>query len=337
MPRVDNGPPRPLQRHPMGTKLMLRSLRTRPESVAILSFLVLFAVFGSQLGAIWIGNIPTMLRDISWLGIVAIGQALVIISGEFDLSVGSVFAFIGLIFALLLHMGVGPLPAFTLSMILAMFIGLLNGVLTWNLGLPSLLVTLGFLFVYRGFVYFVTDGFPAKIPDDLREDFVIRLLGGQVMGIHNSIIICAVLLIAFTFILTRTRFGGHVHAVGGDIDAAAACGVEPGTVKVITFIICAALAGLAGLIAACNLSSVSTNTAEGLEFEVVAAAVIGGCSLRGGVGSAWGAVVGVGTLMALKAGFILLGTNIYAYQILLGAVLVSLIAMRGMFPRVFAV
>jgi simple sugar transport system permease protein len=314
----------------------MSKLSARSESVAILSFVVLFAVFGAQLTSVWIANLPTMFRDIAWLGIVATGQAMVIISGEFDLSVGSVFAFVGLVFVMLLQLGLGPTPAFVLSMSLAAVIGLLNGILTWNLGLPSLLVTLGFLFVYRGFVQFFTGGFPVAIPENLRGDFLIQLLGSNVMGFHNSIPICVLIVAAFTFVLTRTRLGSHLHAVGGNLNSAIACGVLPGRTKIIAFVISAALAGFTGIIAACTLSSVSATTADGLEFEAIAAAVIGGCSLRGGVGSAWGAVIGVGTLMALKAGLILLGINIFIYQILLGAVLVSLIALKAFFPKIFS-
>ena len=315
---------------------MIRSLGARHESVAILSFTVVFVLFAAQLTSVWIGNLPSLLRDISWLGIVAIGQALVIISGEFDLSVGSVFAFVGLIFVLLLQMGTGATPAFILAMLVGMIIGFVTGFLTWRLRLPSLLVTLGFLFVYRGFMAFFTKGFSVIIPDEIRGDFMINLLGGKLFGFHNSIFICALILAAFTFILAKTRFGNHLYAVGGDVNAATSCGVPPGRTKIIAFMICAALAGFAGIIAASTLSSVSPSTAEGLEFEAIAAAVIGGCSLRGGAGTAWGAVIAVGTLMALKSGLILLGINIFTYSILLGVVLVSLVATKGILAKVFA-
>ena len=315
---------------------MIRSLGARHESVAILSFTVVFVLFAAQLTSVWIGNLPSLLRDISWLGIVAIGQALVIISGEFDLSVGSVFAFVGLIFVLLLQMGTGATPAFILAMLVGMIIGFVTGFLTWRLRLPSLLVTLGFLFIYRGFMAFFTKGFSVIIPDEIRGDFMINLLGGKLLGFHNSIFICALILAAFTFILAKTRFGNHLYAVGGDVNAATSCGVPPGRTKIIAFMICAALAGFAGIIAASTLSSVSPSTAEGLEFEAIAAAVIGGCSLRGGAGTAWGAVIAVGTLMALKSGLILLGINIFTYSILLGVVLVSLVATKGILAKVFA-
>ena len=315
---------------------MIRSLSARHESVAILSFTVVFVLFAAQLTSVWIGNLPSLLRDVSWLGIVAIGQALVIISGEFDLSVGSVFAFVGLIFVLLLQMGTGATPAFILAMLVGLIIGFVTGFLTWRLRLPSLLVTLGFLFIYRGFMAFFTKGFSVIIPDEIRGDFMINLLGGKLLGFHNSIFICALILAAFTFILAKTRFGNHLYAVGGDVDAATSCGVAPGRTKIIAFMICAALAGFAGIIAASTLSSVSPSTAEGLEFEAIAAAVIGGCALRGGAGTAWGAVIAVGTLMALKSGLILLGINIFTYQILLGVVLVSLVATKEILAKVFA-
>ena len=312
---------------------MIRSVAARSESVAILSFVALFILFASLLSSVWFGNVPTLMRDISWLGLVAIGQALVIISGEFDLSVGSVFGFVGLTFVLALQQGLGAPSAFALAMALSLLIGALNGVLTWNLRLPSLLVTLGFLFVYRGLIQFFTEGFPAPIPDEVRGDGLITFLGGSTWGLQNSILICAVVLVIASFVLTRTRFGAHLISVGGDLSAARACGVLAGRVKVITFMISSALAGLAGIIAASRLSSVGATTGDGLEFESIAAAVIGGCSLRGGLGSVWGALLGVATLMALRAGLVLMGINIFIYQLLLGSVLVGLIATKGMFPK----
>ena len=313
--------------------MIIRSVAGRAESVAILSFAALFIVFSLALSSVWFGNVPTLMRDISWLGLIAIGQALVVISGEFDLSVGSTFGFVGLIFVLLLQAGIGAPGAVVLALLAALGIGALNGLLTWNLSLPSLLVTLGFLFVYRGLIQFSTEGFPAPIPDEVRSDGLITFLGGSTSGLQNSVLICAVVLVVVSFVLTRTRFGAHIASVGGDLNSAKACGVQVGRIKVFTFMICSALAGLAGIIAACKLSSVSATTGDGLELESIAAVVIGGCSLRGGIGSAWGAVLGVASLMALKAGLILMGVNIFIYQLLLGSVLVGLIATRGLFPK----
>jgi len=254
--------------------MILKSLLSRHESIAIISVVILFTLFISLIGPIWFNNLPSLSRDISWLGIVAIGQAIVIISGEFDLSVGSVYAFVSMAFLMLLQASVDPFVAFLLTMGLAGFIGYLNGLLTWKFQLPSLLVTLGFLFVYRGGVEFVTDGWPLIIPDEIRDKAVVQFLGGKFLGLHNSIYFSILLLAIFTYVMAKTRYGNHVYAVGGDVEAANATGVQTGWVKIRAFIICSMLAGFAGICTAANLSSVGTTTATAMEFEAIAATVI---------------------------------------------------------------
>lgn len=304
----------------------------RPETVAAFSLALLMAWFAATTGEAWIANAPSLLRDVSWLGMVAIGTALVIICGEFDLSVGSVYAFVSMIFVVLLPQ-IGPGLALVAAMALAAAIGALNGWLTWAFKLPSLLVTLGFLFVWRGLVEYITGGVTISIPDALRGDPVLAFLGGKLLGIHASAWICALLVVIFSLVLTKTRFGNHVQAVGGDVNAALATGVPVGRVKVRTFVLSSMLAGFAGITTAASLSSVSTTTASAMEFEAIAAAVIGGVALTGGAGAIWGALLGVATLLSLKSGMILTGVNIFTYQILLGAILVSLVALRGILPK----
>lgn len=317
--------------------MKLSEFFSRLETVAIFASGLLFIFFWVMIGEGWIANLPSLLRDVSWLGIVTIGAAIVITSGELDLSVGSVYAFVSMIFLLLLQAGIGPFAAFLLSMALAAGIGWLNGFLSWSFQLPSLLVTLGFLFVYRGLVEWVTGGFPLVITEETQSHWLLVTLGGKALGFHNSILLCAALLLLFTFVMSKTRFGNHIYAVGGDINAANATGVPVGSVKTRTFIIGSMLAAFAGIVTAANLSSVSTTTATNMEFEAIAATVIGGVLLLGGAGTVWGALFGVITLLSLKHGLILMGINIFAYQILLGAVLVGLAALRGAFPRLFAI
>ncbi|WP_273380924.1 ABC transporter permease [Rhizobium rhizogenes] len=276
---------------------------------------------------------PSLLRDISWLGIVVIGTAMVIICGEFDLSVGSVYAFVSMIFVVLMPTWLGVTGAFLVSMALSFAIGWLNGWLTWHYKLPSLLVTLGFLFFYRGLVEYVTGGVTIVMDDELRSSPIVSFLGAKFLGLHVSIYLFALLVLIFTLVLIKTQFGNHVQAVGGDVNAALATGVPVGQVKIRTFIISSMLAGFAGIITACSLSSVSTTTASSMEFEAIAATVIGGVALTGGAGSVWGAILGVATLLALKSGMILSGINIFTYQILLGAVLVGLVSLRTIIPN----
>lgn len=304
----------------------------RPESVAVLSLILLMAYFSYTAGEAWVANLPSLLRDVSWLGMVAIGTALVIICGEFDLSVGSVYAFVSMIFVVLAPTGLGVTGAFLAAMALSAGIGWLNGWLTWRFKLPSLLVTLGFLFIYRGLVEFVTGGVTMAIPDELRASPILAILGGKFLGVHVAVYLCAAMLVIFSIVLSKTQFGNHVLAVGGDVNAALATGVPVGAVKIRTFMISSMLAGFAGITTATSLSSVSTTTATSMEFEAIAATVIGGVLLTGGAGTVWGAILGVFTLLALKSGMILTGVNIFTYQILLGAVLVGLVALRRFLP-----
>ena len=311
---------------------MIEVLKKRNENVAIISLVILFTIFAILIGEMWFNNIPNMLRDTSWLGILAIGQALIIINGEFDLSVGSVFAFIGMFFLLLINNSFGLLPSFALALIIAIGIGFFSGFLTWFFGLPSLLVTLAFLFIYRGLLHFSTGGNSIAITEEIRNSWFIQLLGGETLDYHNSIFIFFLILFLFILVMRSSKFGNHIYAVGGNVEAAQACGILIGRTKIFTFIICSLLAGLAGIIAASNLGSVSPSTAMNIEFEAIAACVIGGCSLRGGIGTVWGAALGAGIMIVLKSGMVMLGINIYVYQILLGILLVSVIALRVILP-----
>ena len=311
-----------------------RALIESKESVAILSFALVFSIFTVLLGSFWIANIPLLLRDSAWLGIVAIGQALLITSGEFDLSVGSVFAFVGLSFVLLMQAGLGVFPSFVFAMLIACAIGLLNGVITLKLWVPSLIVTLGTQFIFRGFIYVVTQGFPVAIPDALRASWLLTALGGEPLGFNNVILFFVVVAIVTGTVLGRSKFGNHVCAVGADPRSALSCGVSPAKTRAICFVACSALAGLAGITATSFFHSVSATTTEGLAFETIAAAVILGGSLRGGVGSVWGTVLGAGTLVALRAGLVMLGINIFLYQILLGVLLVAFVAIQAPLRKV---
>jgi simple sugar transport system permease protein len=315
---------------------MLGTLLRRQEFAVVVCLTLLMLYFAIITGEAWAANLPSLLRDVSWLGIVVIGQAIVIISGEFDLSVGSVYAFVSMVFLMLLQASVDPYFAFILSMGLGALIGFLNGYLTWRFQIPSLLVTLGFLFVYRGLVEYVTGGQTLIIPTELQQSSLIQFLGGKFLGLHVSIYLCAILLAFFIFAMSKTQFGNHVYAVGGDMNAATATGVPCGTVKIRTFMICSMLAGFTGIITACSLNSVSTTTGTAMEFEAIAATVIGGVALLGGAGTVWGAILGVFTLLSLKHGLILDGVNIFTYQLLLGVVLVGLVALRGLLPNSFA-
>jgi len=294
----------------------------RIESSAIIGVIILALFFTIGTKGLWLGNLSKTLLLTSEIGIIAVGQALLMISGEFDLSVGSLFAFTGVAFISFINMGLGVLLAFLFTIILSCGIGLVNGFVTLKLKVPSMIATLGARFVYRGLVYIFTSGIGLHIPHSSRNNPLVKLLGGAPLGFSSSILLLGIITAVFMALLSSTRYGNHVFAVGADPKSAQSCGVSPEKVKIIAFIICSALAGFAGIISTCRESTVYFSTGRGIELESIAAAVIGGCVLSGGVGSIWGAVLGAFIISSLRGGLLMIGAPSYWYISFVGMILI---------------
>jgi len=193
-----------------------------------------------------VGNAAALLAQAAELGIVAIGIAFILISGEIDLSVGSVYGMSALFFVFFASQ-VGSLAAFFIAVGVACLAGLCNGLITLKTGVPSLIVTLGMQMFVRGIIYFVTQGFTMNIP----TDFLTNILAGNLAGDFLISIVWFVLLaVIFTIVLRLTPYGNAVFAVGGNKEVARAMGINVERVKLTNFILCAGLAGLAGTISA---------------------------------------------------------------------------------------
>jgi simple sugar transport system permease protein len=298
------------------------SILNRIEASAVLGTIGLALFFTIGTKGLWIGNLPNIVELTSIIGIVAIGQALLMISGEFDLSVGSVFAFAAVVFVSLMDLGLGTLAAFVGAMLLSCGVGLINGLLTLRFKVSSMIVTLGAMFVYRGLVYILTSGVELSMPPDARVSILVKLLGGKPLGISSLIILLGVTMTVFVMILSKTRYGNHVFAVGADAWSARSCGVSPIKTKMVAFIICSALAGFAGIVVACKELTVYSTTGKEVELETIVAAVIGGCSLSGGVGSICGTVLGAFIISSLKGGLLMMGAPSYWYVSFVGMILI---------------
>jgi simple sugar transport system permease protein len=210
-----------------------------------------------------------------------------------------------------------------LALMAAAAIGALNGLTVLFLNVPSMIVTLGSMFIYRGLTYISTMGFSLSIPRELRRDPMVLFLKDKVWTINNTVIILAILTALFTFLLAKTRIGNHIRAVGGNTAAALANGVSPVATKLKAFVICSLLAGLSGVLVACQEGSVYSTSGVQMELETIAAAVIGGCTLRGGIGSIWGPVLGVFVLSSLKGGLMMMGAPTSWYIALVGLLLIA--------------
>ncbi len=252
------------------------------------------------------------------VGVVTIGVAFLMIAGEFDLSVGSVFAVSGTLLAYLVAMGVPEYAAAALVLSAAAAIGLANGLITIRTGIPSFIVTLGMAMFLRGLLYAATGGFPVSYKGEvLPVVFAERVGDFRVSGIW----FLAVAMI-FYLLLHRSVFGNWVYATGGNRHAAKAMGVEIERVKLVAFMLSALMAGLGGIMYVSRFKIVEPVVGLDLPLEAIAAAVIGGCSLMGGIGSIIGAALGAALVGMTRVGLVLVGAPAYWYITFIGIILI---------------
>jgi simple sugar transport system permease protein len=296
-----------------------------PRELGVLLSLVLVAA-GFQLvsesrfieAQTW-GNILLLSVEI---GLVAIGVTLLMIAGEFDLSVGSNFAFSGMLFALLVvQLHWAPGVAFLVTLAAASAIGGLNALVTLVTGIPSFISTLGALMIWRGLVLAVSGGWPLSLEDEPAR--MLRALAGPFTeNLTYSVFWWAGAAFLLHLVLRHSALGNWIMATGGNPQAARASGVPVRRVKVLVFMLTGALAGLAGMIQFARLGSFSPTYGEGLELQAIVAAVIGGTLLTGGVGGIPGTVLGTLLIGMISSGLVLVGAPVYWFRTFVGVILV---------------
>jgi len=286
--------------------------------VGVIVFLVLFSFLSNRfLTAENVFNTLTMAAE---LGIISIGVAMLIISGEFDLSVGSVFAVAPMIFATMVNAKYNPYLSLIVSLMVCAGIGLVNGTVTLKTGIPSFITTLGMMMFWRGILLAITGGFPIILS---RRVDMLQYLGGRVHGgLRYSAIWFVVLAFVFWVVLEKTRFGNWVFATGGNLGAARALGIATTRVKLVNFIFCSVLAGFAGLTTFARFKLVDPTFGQELELEAIASAVMGGTLLTGGYGSVVGASVGAFMISMVRNGLVLAGAPAYWYRAFIGVILI---------------
>ncbi|MCA1490438.1 ABC transporter permease [Ensifer sp. NBAIM29] len=256
-------------------------------------------------------NLYNITRNFTFVAIIALGMTLVIITGGIDLSVGSVLCLCSMVLAVTMNAGYSLEVGITVSMGTAMIIGAFNGVLIAYLGFPPFVVTLGMLSIARSLAMVVSNNTVVFQfgPD---HDLLLSIGGGAwFFGIANPVIYMIVLAVLTGFVLRWTRFGRYVFAIGGNEHAARLTGVPVNRIKVTVYMISAIAAGVAGIIQTGWLGAVTTNIGAGMELQVIAAAVIGGANLAGGVGTASGALIGAALIEVIRNSLGLLGISAF--------------------------
>jgi ribose transport system permease protein len=267
-------------------------------------------------------NIYNITRNITFVAIVALGMTLVIITGGIDLSVGSVLCLCSMVLAVTMHAGYGIGTGMAAAIATALIVGAFNGVLIAYLNFPPFVVTLGMLSIARSLAMVASNNTVVFQfgPD---HDKLLAFGGGAwFFGIANPVVYMVVLALITGFVLRWTRFGRYVFAIGGNEHAAVLTGVPVKRIKVAVYMISALSAGVAGIIETGWLGAVTTNIGAGMELQVIAAAVIGGANLAGGVGTAFGAIVGAALIEVIRNSLGLLGINAFWQGTFIGGAIV---------------
>jgi len=307
----------------------LRSLPGRllgnRDAAIFLAAILLFLFFGLANPKFFgVNTLTGILRTIPPIGLIAVGETLVFISGEIDLSVGANYGFqMTLIGTMVIERNVDPWAAAVVVIALGAAVGLVNGLFVTRVGLPSFIVTLGMLAMLRGVANSITGGLNYSITDNSNPFFAF--MGGNVLGtrIPNIFVFMLLFMAVSGWVLAKTRFGSHVYATGGDEDAARNNGINTKQVKLICFVVSGTMCGVCGAIMFGKLGDTPVSAGSGFELLVIAAIIIGGVGLYGGRGSMFGSFVGTLILGMLAPGLTLLGIRDFWDGVASGAVILA--------------
>lgn len=267
-------------------------------------------------------NIINVIRQTVEIGIMAIGMSLLIISGEMDLSVGSVFGATAMMAAWLLKHNVNSTLVLLLAIVSGALIGCVNGLLVTKTKLPSFIATLGTMQIFRSVAYSISNGQSISVfPDSAINSWVFKM-GATVGNIPVQVFIFFFLIVLSYVVLRHTKLGYEIYATGGNRRAAQLAGINTDRIKIICFALTGALCALTGMISIAYLQSVTTTSGQGREMDVIAAVVLGGASLNGGRGGIVGTLIGALIMSVIKNGMVLLSVPVFWQDGFIGVVII---------------
>jgi rhamnose transport system permease protein len=281
-------------KNPPATRSNLLRTLTRSRELGIIVFILVLAFFVSLRAPVFftLGNFRDILLDISILVIVALAQTMVILTHGIDLSVGSTIGLVAMMvaFSIKANPSISMVAVVLLGMALGAVLGSFNGLIIAVGKVPPIIATLGTLSIYRGMVFLYSQGYwipPYQLPDTFK-----LLSKGTLLGIPNIVIYAIVVAILVYYFLNYTRTGRDIYAVGSNPDAAQYVGIRKQWIIFLVYVLTGIAAGLAGVLWASRFESSQTNTALGFELQTVAASIVGGVSISGGVGTVPGVLLG---------------------------------------------
>lgn len=310
---------------PLPAAHALRRMLTIPELgilVPLIAFTLLFSSLNSSL--LSSNNVQALLRGMSFVGIIAIGQTLLMVAGELDLSVGSVAGLCAIVAAWLMKSAGWPIGAALAGGVgLGAAVGLVNGLVAVKLGLPAFIATLGMLYIARGFNYLICAGYPIyPLPEPVKA-----FGAAEPFGLSWSVLIFALLALVGDFVLRRTVFGRKICATGGNKEVARIAGIDTDAMKIACYALTGALAAVAGILTMARLNVGQPEIGQGWELDVIASVVIGGVSLFGGVGTVLGSFLGLLVMQVVRSGLVMTGVNTHWQTVAVGTIMIIAVGM----------
>lgn len=295
---------------------LVKTLLSRPEISALVMLLLVtlgFTLYAPQFFSF--GNARVILFAVPELGIIALGTGILMVAGEFDLSVGSVFALVPMVIVILIgRYGTPPWIAILVGLGVALLVGYVNGWITLTFNIPSFVTTLGMLFIARSIATVISGGFPPPFPADMPTAIFVADLG----LFRASMLWYAGFILLLALMMQRMNLGNWIYATGGQRQAADDMGIDTRRVKLFCFMLCSFLAGFAGMITTLRLRSALPALGEGLELQAIAANVIGGTALTGGIGSVTGFVIGTFLIRIIDNGLVMARIDANWFRLAIG-------------------
>lgn len=318
-----------------GSETKSRWLSSRTHHLNEIGLVVAIAVLYVALGLSAAGfmdgaNQLGILRDAATIGIAAWGVTLVIIAGDIDISIGPAVAFASVLVAMgSTQWGFGVVGAVLMTLVLGAAWGAIAGWLRASFNVPSFIATLGLWSILGGLGLYLTDALPVVLPDSALFD----LLGGSILGIPTSAVVMLLLFALFVYISKFTAYGRSVYAIGGNATAARLSGINLTKVRILLFATTGLLSAITGILLAARLGAGSGSAGSGLEFDIIAAVVIGGAALAGGRGTMLGTFLGVVFITVIGNGLVLLGVNSFLQDVIRGVIIVGAVLINALIGR----
>lgn len=285
--------------------------------VATVILCVVFTVINPRFMT-W-GNFLTVFQQMVLNGLLAVGIMFAILTGGIDLSIGCTFAIVGIVVASICVAGINPFVAIIIGLAAGAALGFFNGFLVSNLKLQPFIATLGTMSLYRGIAYVVTGGVPVtNVPDSFRNIFNGQFPG----GIRYYVVVMVVVFVIAHIILSKTRTGDYLYSVGGNEEAAKLSGVNTKKTKYIAYIVSGVCTAVAGMVMLASLGSAEATAGTGYETDAIAAAAIGGTSMAGGRGTAFGTFCGALLLAVLKVGMVVISVDSFWQYVVTGLIII---------------